>query len=111
MNLFVIKITMFYDIKSIFNYWKSYINKLIIDILKCINCLKNLLDLFIYNKISYKIYCKKYNVLLNNHNLLKKEYLNNRYVSKKKFNLINEYNTLLLDIENNYNKLFYKNNS
>ena len=37
---------MFYDIKSIFNYWKIYCNIYVVSVIKCVNILKELTKMF-----------------------------------------------------------------
>lgn len=92
---------MFYDIESIFSYWKGHISKYIVSTTKCINTLDEISDDYVENYISFKTYSKKYNNLLENHKMIKKEYFNEKEIkSRRKFELIKDYNTTLAFIEN-----------
>ena len=91
---------MFYDIQSIFNYWKGYINKYIVSITKCISILDEISDEYVENYISFKTYNKKYKYLLEKHKMIKKEYFNDKKIkSQRKFELIKDYNSTLSIIE------------
>jgi hypothetical protein len=92
---------MFYDIESIFSYWKGHISKYIVSTTKCINILDEISDDYVANYISFKTYSKKYNNLLENHKMIKKEYFNDKEIkSRRKFELIKDYNSTLSIIEN-----------
>lgn len=92
---------MFYDIESIFSYWKGHISKYIVSTTKCITTLEEISDNYVENYISFKTYSKKYNNLLENHKMIKKEYFNGKEIkSRRKFELIKDYNSTLSIIEN-----------
>jgi len=92
---------MFYDIQTIFNNWKAYINKYIVTICKCINILDELSYSYINNNIKNNNKVLIY--LIKEHKVLKMEYFNTKKIkSKKKLLLINDYNKILSIIENEH---------
>ena len=92
---------MFYDIESIFNYWKGHISKYLVSTTKCITTLEEISDNYVENYISFTTYSKKYKKLLENHKMIKKEYFNGKEIkSRRKFELIKDYNSTLSIIEN-----------
>lgn len=92
---------MFYDIESIFSYWKGHISKYIVSTTKCITTLEEISDNYVENYISFTTYSKKYKKLLENHKMIKKEYFNDKEIkSRRKFELIKDYNSTLSIIEN-----------
>lgn len=100
---------MFYDIKSIFNYWKIYINNYVVNITKSIVILDELSLQYIENNISFDKYTKTFTYLTTNNVKLKKEYFNVKKIkSRRKYQLIKDFNDTLLIIENEH-KLFLDN--
>ena len=100
---------MFYDIKSIFNYWKIYINNYVVNITKTITILDELSLEYRKNNISFETYTKTFTYLTTNNVKLKKEYFNVKKIkSRRKYQLIKDFNNTLLIIENKH-KLFLDN--
>lgn len=100
---------MFYDIKSIFNYWKIYINNYVVNITKSIVILDELSLQYIENNISFDKYTKTFTYLTTNNAKIKNEYFNVKKIkSRRKYQLIKDYNDTLLTIENEH-KLFLDN--
>lgn len=100
---------MFYDIESIFNYWKIYINNYVVNITKSIVILDELSLQYIENNISFDKYTKTFTYLTTMNVKLKNEYFNvKRIKSRRKYQLIKDYNDTLLTVENEH-KLFLDN--
>ena len=96
---------MFYDIESIFSYWKGYISKYVVSTIKCISILDEISQQYITDTISYNTYKKTYTYLLQNHKMLKNEYFNVKEIkSRRKFELIKDYNSTLSIIENEHKR-------
>jgi len=100
---------MFYDIKSIFNYWKIYINNFVVSITKSIIILDELSLQYTKNNISFETYTKTFTYLTTNNVKLKKEYFNVKKIkSRRKYQLIKDFNDTLSTIENEH-KLYIDN--
>jgi len=100
---------MFYDIKSIFNYWKIYINNFVVNITKVIVILDELSLEYRKNNISFETYIKTFTYLTTNNVKLKKEYFNVKKIkSRRKYQLLKDFNDILSKIENEH-KLFLDN--
>jgi hypothetical protein len=87
---------MFYDIKSIFNYWKIYCNIYVVSVIKCVNILKELTKTVPFNN---KLDVKKYYYLINEHHRLNKEYFKIGHKTRKKYELLKLFNEKLIIIE------------
>ena len=88
---------MFYDIKSIFNYWKIYCNTYVVSVIKCINILQELSEAVIFRK--NKINVKNYYYLIKEHDRLNKEYFKIGHKTRKKYELLKLFNEKLIIIE------------
>ena len=81
---------MFYDIKSIFNYWKIYCNIYVVSVIKCVNILKELTKTVSFNN---KLDVKNYYYLINEHHRLNKEYFKVAHTkTRKKYELLKLFN-------------------
>ena len=88
---------MFYDIKSIFNYWKIYCNIYVVSVIKCVNILKELTKNVIFNNT---LNIKKYYFLINEHHMLNKEYFKVAHAkTKRKYELLKLFNENLVIVE------------
>lgn len=87
---------MFYDIKSIFNYWKVYCNTYVVSVIKCVNILEELTKTVPFNN---NLDVKKYYYLINEHNRLNKEYFKIGHKTRKKYELLKLFNEKLIIIE------------
>jgi hypothetical protein len=89
---------MFYDIKSIFNYWKIYCNTYVVSVIKCINILQELSEAVTFRK--NKINVKNYYYLIKEHDRLNKEYFKIKNAkTKKKYELLKLFNENLVIVE------------
>ena len=89
-----------YNKEIIFLYWKSYINNYIIKTVKLINNLENLIKRNILNILSHKefvINCKINLKLFEN--VIRKYLCNKNIKSKRKYRLIDNYNSIIDMIE------------
>lgn len=98
---------MFYDIKSIFNYWKIYCNIYVVSVIKCVNILKELSEAVIFRK--NKINVKNYYYLINEHHRLNKEYFKVAHAkTKRKYELLKLFNENLVIVEYKQKELFIR---
>lgn len=97
---------MFYDIKSIFNYWKIYCNTYVVSVIKCVNILEELSEAVAFSNNNLNV--KHYYYLINEHHRLNTEYFKVAHKTRKKYELLKLFNENLVIVEYKQKDLLLK---